>query len=139
MKLTSFTAAIACLLLIACNSYEQPQDTVKTKIDSLANAFLSDSLTASIVVGIYREGSTVPEIFSYGVMDKTTNKKPDSLTIYKLGSVGKTFTATTLAWYAVNRGVRLNNTIDNVLPGQKLPFWTSGTGGDTTKISLLNL
>ena len=133
--LTSF----ACLLLHAI-CFAQT-DTIKFKIDSIAKQFLSNPQTASIVVGIYRQGSTTPEIYPYGVVNKQTKQPADATTIYKLGSVGKTFTATTLAWYAINQPqvVQLNDPINKFFPAtQQLPFWVSNTG-DTINISLLNL
>src|SRR5690349_10767207 len=114
--LTSFAIG----LLLQATAFAQT-DPIKIKIDSIAKQFLSNPGTASIVVGIYRAGSTTPEIYPYGVMNKQTKQPADATTIYKLGSVGKTFTATTLAWYAVNQPqtVQLTDPINKFFPASQ--------------------
>lgn len=138
MKRIPFIVCLLAFVSIAAISCSK-----KETVDSIAGAYLSDPKTASLIIGLYREGGAGPEIHSYGTIKKGLSEKPDGATLYKLGSVGKTFTATTLAYHVVNYPlkVKLDDPINKFFPeGQSLPFWhPDGEPNNLTKITLLNL
>lgn len=148
MKKNLFSFLISFSLLFSTNIYSQPLDTIRLKIDSIANIYLSNQYNAGLMIGIYRPRTNPnvpvpPEFYSYGEVKKGTGIRPDTLTLFKLGSVGKTFTATALAYYLIHQPnyVKLANHINNYFPaGQRLPFWdTIALPNDTFRIKLIDL
>jgi CubicO group peptidase (beta-lactamase class C family) len=75
------------------------------------------------------------QIIGYGAKSNTDKTVPDGQTVYEIGSVSKTFTATLLA-DAVERGkMKLNDPVQKYLPaGVKMPV-----GKDGAQITLLHL
>lgn len=119
------------------------QDTIREKIDSIAASYLSQPNTVGLMVGFFRQRSNpnippVPEFYGYGhIRNDTTFPAPDSLTVFKLGSVGKTFTATLLAYLMQFHPspVRLLDRIAKYLPDTlNVPVWVNGS--DTTFITI---
>ncbi|MDQ3020415.1 MAG: serine hydrolase [Bacteroidota bacterium] len=136
------------IFYVCTKSFSQSNDTLKMKIDSIANVYLSDTLNAGLTIGIIRKGTntndpTRKEMYYYGEVRKGSGIIPDSITLFKLASIGKTLTATILAYYVIHEPlfVKLNNPINNYFPiGQKLPYWLPDSNTvDTFKISLLDL
>lgn len=148
MKKIIFLVIIFNIFFLSKGSYSQSNDTLRMKIDSIANVYISDTLNAGLVIGIFRKGVNtndppVKESYYYGEVRKGSGIRPDSITLFKLASVGKTLTATILAYYAINDplNVRLNDPINRYFSaGQKLPYWLPDSGStDTVRISLLDL
>ncbi len=93
--------------ILSANLFSQQEDELKNKIDVLANNYIRTAKATCIVIGIFRKSENphtnpVPEIFSYGVVKKNSDVKPDERTLIKMGSVGKTFTAAALAYLIQN-------------------------------------
>lgn len=143
------TAKIFFVLLgLLFTSQLQGQDTIKQKIDSVANVYLSRPNNVGLMVGIFRQRTSpniepIPEFYGYGHIRKdTSSPAPDSLTIFKLGSVGKTLSATILAFLvqynipAVTLYDRINKYIPDTL---NIPVWVDTLSGDSTFITLRDL
>ena len=82
-----------------------------------------------IAVGIVLRGQH--HVYNYGVASKATGKPVTADTLFEIGSVSKTFTATLTAYARVTGKLSLSDT-----PGQYLP---SLRGSNLDKVSLLNL
>lgn len=83
-------------------------------VDSLARLYIQKSNTVGLNIGIIKDGKT--SIYSYGETARGNKNLPDNNTIFELGSITKTFTATLLAYY-VNQGkISLNDPIIKFLP-----------------------
>jgi CubicO group peptidase (beta-lactamase class C family) len=67
------------------------------------------------------------EVFAFGTPDD--GKAPDGDTVYEIGSITKTFTATLLARAAISGRVTLDTPVAQLLPGFKIP---SRDGKDIT-------
>ena len=84
-----------------------------------------------LVLGVVRGGRQ--EILAYGSIADDRKSKPNGETVFEIGSVTKTFTALLLA-DAVQRGdVTLEQPVEELLPGYKIPRWGE------RKITLLDL
>ena len=73
------------------------------------------------------------QVQAYGVISKTQARKPDAQTVYEIGSVSKTFTASLLADMVANGKLKLDDSLASVLPGYSIPQYQGRT------ISLLDL
>lgn len=84
------------------------------KVDTAARVYIQRTNTVGLSIGILKNGAF--KVYNYGETKKGSNKLPDSNTLYEIGSVTKTFTATLLAWY-VNQGkLKLTDPITKYLP-----------------------
>jgi CubicO group peptidase (beta-lactamase class C family) len=93
-------------------------------VDAAARRFLKHSKTVGVVIGILNNGKT--SFYGYGETEKGNRQVPDEHTIFEIGSITKTFTATLLAC-AVNEGrVKLDDPINKYLPDSAAPFQYQG-------------
>ncbi len=84
------------------------------EVDRLARQYFASQNGAGMSIGIVRNDSVF--VYHYGETAKGNNQLPDAATIYEIGSVSKTFTATMLA-DAVRRGlVKLTDPVSRYLP-----------------------
>ncbi len=84
------------------------------KVDTIARAFMKKATTVGLAVAILRHNS----VFSYGYGEtvKGNGRVPDAATLFEIGSISKTFTATLLA-DAVQRGlVNADDPVNKYLP-----------------------
>lgn len=84
------------------------------EVDTLAGAYIKQLNTIGLSVGVWKDGKMY--FYGYGETAKGNNIIPDSATIFEIGSISKTFTATLLA-IAVGEGrVRLDDPVNKYLP-----------------------
>lgn len=147
--LFAFIYFLTFLVFSSNISYSQIDSSIQAQIDKIASDFLSNPDNAGIIIGIYPKpderqmnaAPPAPQIFAYGEVKKGTGVRPDEKTIFKMGSVGKTFTTMQLAHYVCNpsSGVALSDPINKYLPaGMTLPEWRDANG-NITYITLLDL
>ena len=84
------------------------------KIDSAVRPYIQKTNAAGLSIGILRNG--VITTYNYGETKQGNNKLPNSNTLFEIGSITKTFTATLLAWYANEGKVKLSDPITRYLP-----------------------
>jgi len=83
-------------------------------IDTLARTYIQKISTAGLSIGIYKNGKF--STYNYGETEKGNRKLPTDNTIYEIGSITKTFTATLLAYYVNEGKVQLTDPITKYLP-----------------------
>ncbi|QJD97514.1 beta-lactamase family protein [Mucilaginibacter robiniae] len=84
------------------------------QLDTLARRYIQKGNTVGLSIGVLQRGET--HVYHYGETAKGNGQLPDANTLYEIGSITKTFTATLLAWY-VNAGkVKLTDSITHYLP-----------------------
>lgn len=84
------------------------------KIDSIANAYIRKGNTHALAFGMIKAGKT--SNYFYGETQKGNKQLPDESTLFEIGSISKTFTATLLAYLAEKQQVSLDDTITKYLP-----------------------
>lgn len=84
------------------------------KVDSFARNYLTQPGTVGISIGILKDGQT----FFYGYGEASNDKKelPDANTIFELGSISKTFTATIAAYAIGEHKIKLDDPVNKYLP-----------------------
>ena len=104
-----------------------------------------DTNKACVVVGVIRKEGSQPVFskrFTYGhITHDTTSPRPDSLTIFHIGSTTKSYTATILSMLIQQGGpLNLRDFVENHIPLNtvKAPFYISNTG-DTIKMTILDV
>ncbi len=119
-------------------------DSLQVRINRIVRRYV-DSNKAGVMVGVIRkEGNNTifDHRYSYGhIKADTTSPRPDSLTIFQLGSVTKSFTATILSMLIQQGGLlNLNDLVENHIPLNLVhaPVYVTATG-DTIKMTLLDL
>jgi serine-type D-Ala-D-Ala carboxypeptidase/endopeptidase len=106
LAIVTFAASTA---VIGAPAAELPSDTT-TYIDrAIANGEF-----VGMVVGYVDGKDTV--IRGFGVASKDTGKTPDASTVFEIGSITKTFTATLLAEEVVDGKVKLADPVQKFLP-----------------------
>ena len=118
-------------------------DSLEIKISRIVKEYI-DTNKAGMVIGVVRaEGNDVmSKRFSFGHVRKDTiSPRPDSLTIFHIGSVTKSFTATILSSLIQQGGpLNLNDLVEDHIPLNivKAPVFVT-TGGDTVKMKIIDL
>ncbi|GAB3894532.1 hypothetical protein GCM10028803_09640 [Larkinella knui] len=87
---------------------------VDKQVDAVARAYIKKQNTVGLSIGILRNDSLYT--YGYGETAKGNGRIPDATTLFEIGSISKTFTATLLA-DAVQRGlVKLDDPVNLYLP-----------------------
>jgi CubicO group peptidase (beta-lactamase class C family) len=105
--------------------------TLDKQVDSIARKYIQRSNTVGLSIGILKEGHM--ETYGYGETSKGNNELPNANTIFEIGSITKTFTATLLAHYILEGKVSLTDPILKYLPD------SLSTNPELLKITILNL
>lgn len=91
-----------------------PEADTDKAIDALANAYLANSSTRALSVGIIHDSKTTS--YYYGETEKGNNELPSDTTLFEIGSITKTFTATLLAYLDQQNALQLDDRITRYLP-----------------------
>jgi CubicO group peptidase (beta-lactamase class C family) len=84
------------------------------QVDSSANLYIQKSNTTGLSIGILKDGKSYT--YNYGETAKGNGKLPDANTVFEIGSITKTFTATILAYYVNEGKISLTDPITKYLP-----------------------
>ncbi|CRM89054.1 Beta-lactamase [Pseudomonas sp. 22 E 5] len=104
-------------------------DDLRAVVDASVKPLMQQQSIPGLVVGVVKDGKA--QYFNYGVASKDAKQPVSENTLFEIGSVSKTFTAT-LAGYAVASGkLTLTDPASQYLPALR--------GGKFDHISLLNL
>ena len=113
--------AIACTIATASYAADDQKDRIKTAVDHAMAPVIAHNGIRGMAVGIVDGDEHY--VFNYGVASTETGKPVTNETLFELGSVSKTLTAT-LASYAQVRGyLSLSDPTSRFLPSlQNSPF-----------------
>lgn len=84
------------------------------QVDSAVRPYIQKSNTVGLSIGILRNG--IITTYNYGETKQGNNILPDANSIFEIGSISKTFTATLLAYYVNEGKVTLKDPITKYLP-----------------------
>jgi len=87
---------------------------IDKKVDAPARAYIQKANTVGLSIGIIKDGKTYT--YNYGETTRDRGRLPAANSIYELGSITKTFTATLLAYYVLEGKVKLDDPITKFLP-----------------------
>lgn len=101
------------------------------QVDSVARKYIQKSNTVGLSIGILKDGRM--KTYGYGETSKGSGELPDANTIFEIGSITKTFTATILAHYINEGKISLTDPIIKYLPD------SLSANSELHKITILNL
>lgn len=87
-RLTTRTALFLLLSLFMLNA--AAQDISSRRIDSIVTSYRAKKPITGLIIGIVSNGST--QVFSYGETEKGNGVRPDTTTLFELGSLTQVFT-----------------------------------------------
>src|SRR5690606_15437675 len=88
--------------------------TLDRFVDSVALTYSRKGNTHALAIGIINNGKT--SSYYYGETEKGSKQLPDENTLFEIGSITKTFTATLLAYFAGQQVLDLADPITKYLP-----------------------
>ena len=103
----------------AVKNYQVPSSNplataLDKEVDTIAGSYIRQLNTIGLIVGVLKDGQT--HFYGYGETAKGNKTIPGPGTIFEIGSISKTFTATLLA-IAVGEGkVKLDDPVNKYLP-----------------------
>ena len=90
------------------------QTSLEKELDSVIRIYIQKPNPVGLSIGIFKAGKN--SIYGYGETVKGNGTLPDANSIFEIGSITKTFTATLLAYF-VNQGkIKLTDPITKYLP-----------------------
>lgn len=120
---------VSALALFLASGHCLAADDLRAVVDASVKPLMQQQSIPGLVVGVIKDGKA--QYFNYGVASKDAKQPVSENTLFEIGSVSKTFTAT-LAGYAVASGkLTLTDPASQYLPALR--------GGKFDHISLLNL
>jgi beta-lactamase class C len=108
---------------------DAPPDRVRHAVDDAVRPLMAKEHIPGMALGITVAGKTY--VFNYGVASTETKKPVTDDTLFELGSISKTFTATLTSWAQVEGRLSLSDKVEKYLPSlRNTPFGS---------VTLLNL
>lgn len=98
-------------VVISSNPMASPLDK---EVDDIARTYIQQENTVGLCIGILKNGED--HIYGYGETARGNNTIPDGNSIFEIGSITKTFTASILAWYIGRGMISLSDPITKYLP-----------------------
>jgi len=122
-------AAFACTITVVCHAASDRQDRIRTTVNRAIKPIMADNGIRGMAVGIIDGDEHY--LFNYGLTSAETGEPVTRDTLFELGSVSKTLTATLASYAQVSGYLSLSDPTSKFLPAlQKSPFGN---------VSLLNL
>lgn len=110
-----WTAMLSAILLTPALAADEAR--LKAITDAAIKPIMEKNGIPGLAVGISVDGESY--IFTYGVMSKSTGQPVTAETLFELGSISKTFTATLATYAEVNGHLSLSGRVKDYLPGMK--------------------
>jgi beta-lactamase class C len=118
-----------CATPSVSHAADDTSNRIKPTVDAAIRPLMAKYRIAGMAVGVIVEGK--PYVLDYGVASTQTGKPVTRDTLFELGSVSKTFTATLASYAALNGDLSLSDPTSKYLPSLRgTPFGS---------VSLLNL
>ncbi|SDR29154.1 beta-lactamase class C [Paraburkholderia fungorum] len=132
LKAISLIATVVfslCAAPLASRAADNTQARIKPAVDAAIQPVMAKYHIAGMAIGVIAEGK--PYVFNYGVASRASGKPVTRDTLFEVGSVSKTLTATLASYAQVNGNLSLSDTTGKYLPAlEHTPFGN---------VSLLNL
>lgn len=96
---------------------DDPPMALKPLVDAAVRPVIKAHGIPGMAVGVIAGGKV--RVFNYGVASKATGKPVTDRTLFEIGSVSKTFTATLASWARVNGRLSLTDKVSTYLPALK--------------------
>jgi beta-lactamase class C len=128
----ALAASIFCSMYaipVASHAVDGSEDRIRSAVDDAIRPVMVRDNIHGMAVGITVGGKL--RVFNYGVASTKARKPVTGDTLFELGSVTKTFTATLTSWAQVSRRLSLSDKVDKYLPALRYSQFGS--------VSLLNL
>ncbi|SCK05753.1 class C beta-lactamase [Vogesella sp. LIG4] len=110
-----------CATTTATLAADSPQDAIRSAVDRTIQPVMTKYRIAGMAVGVITGGNTY--VFNYGVVSMKSGKPVTRDTLFELGSVSKTFTATLASYAQVSGKLSLTDKTSQYLPSlQGSPF-----------------
>ncbi|MBX5137940.1 beta-lactamase [Rhizobium lentis] len=123
---------LSAALISACtcaSGFAADAAKVRAIVDAAIKAVMEKNAIPGIAVGIIVDGEQ--HVFTYGVESKETGRPVAPTTLFELGSISKTFTASLASYADAKRAFSLDRKVSTYLPAMKgKPF------GDVVLINL---
>lgn len=130
MRLNSMLRTGLFTLMAAGSGLAQAgQAETDSKVDEAVQAVMREHGIAGMSIAVTRNGTQ--HFYNYGVASRQTGRRADSDTLYEIGSISKTYTATLAAYAQALGRLALSDS-----PAKYLPELA---GSDFAKLSLINL
>lgn len=118
-KFTTFGLTHAPVQRLAIPPRVRSNNPLKTRldqaVDSIARAYFRNPNNTALSIGVIQANKSYA--YHYGEIQKGTGQLPSDQTLYEIGSITKTFTATLLAQAVLDKKVSLEDDIRTYLPG----------------------
>ncbi|MBW3690238.1 AQU family class C beta-lactamase [Aeromonas dhakensis] len=123
MKQTSPLSLLALsALLLSPLTQAAPADPLVGVVDEVIRPLVKEHRIPGMAVAVFKEGQ--PHYFNYGVAELATGKKVSEQTLFEIGSVSKTLTATLGAYAVVKGSIGLDDKVSRHAP------WLKGSAFD---------
>ena len=120
MSLLAMTV-FACTVTPVSRAADDRQDRIRSAVDRVLKPVIANNGIRGMAVGIIDKGR--PYVFNYGLASTETRRPITRDTLFELGSVSKTLTATLASYAQVSGCLSLSDPISKFLPAlQKSPF-----------------
>ena len=93
------------------------RDSVEQAVDRVVRPLLEKEGIPGMAVGVLVAGK--PRVFNYGLASLATRQPVTKDTLFELGSISKTFTATLASWAQERRLLSLSDPVEKYLPALK--------------------
>jgi beta-lactamase class C len=110
-----WTAMLSAILLTPALAADEAR--LKAITDAAIKPIMEKNGIPGLAVGISVDGESY--IFTYGAMSKSTGQPVTAETLFELGSISKTFTATLATYAEANGHLSLSGRVKDYLPGMK--------------------
>jgi beta-lactamase class C len=128
-RLVASAVFALCAIPLSSLAVNAPQASIKPTVDAAIQPVMAKYHIAGMAVGVVIDGKS--HVFNYGVASTKTGQPVTRDTLFELGSVSKTFTATLASYAQASGKLSLSDSTDKYLPALRAtPFGS---------VSLLNL
>ncbi|MBB2906390.1 beta-lactamase class C [Rhizobium sp. RAS22] len=110
-----WTAMLSAILLTPALAADEAR--LKAITDAAIKPIMEKNGIPGLAIGISVDGESY--IFTYGAMSKSTGQPVTAETLFELGSISKTFTATLATYAEANGHLSLSGRVKDYLPGMK--------------------
>ena len=129
--LSTTIVALSIGLLLPADSWasDNEKDSIETIVAQAVRPLMEHEGIPGMAVGVVSNGQSY--VFNYGVASRASGKPVNDSTLFEIGSVSKTFTATLASYAQVDGRLSLADSVSKCLPALR--------GSRFDQVSLLNL